>query len=416
MTHVDVIIVGAGAAGLGAAVRCKELGLRVAHVEAADRLGGRAFTRYEPFGFAWDAGCHWLHSASINPFTRFADEFGFAYSVDRSDWGYWSDGHAASAAELATMDAFYDAAYERIVEAGRAGTDLPMSDFLDTSDPSYPLFYFGICAEWGVDPMAASTLDAGRYRDTNENWPVIDGYGALLLRVAAGVVGDVSLNTPVSAISYGPNGVRATTSAGEIHGETAIVTVSTNVLADGVIRFAPDLPAWKQEAVAAVPLGSDNKAALLVSPEILADVPEQGMAVSLRDGNVLSIRLRPYGRNLVDAYLGGPFCADLEKAGEAAMIAAATDAMVAVLGSNARAGVLATAVSRWGAEPYIRGSYGAAIPGKAHLREKLAEPVEDRIYFAGEATASDFFTTCHGAWQSGVAAAEALAQTKAGAA
>lgn len=412
MTQVDVIIVGAGAAGLGAAMRCKELGLKVAHLEAADRLGGRAFTRFEPFGFAWDAGCHWLHSASINPFTRFADELGFSYRTDRSPWGYWRKGEAASAAEMAVMDDAYAAAYERILQAGRAGSDLPMTDFLNTPDPAYPLFHLGICAEWGVAPSAASTLDAARYRDTNENWPVVDGYGALLLRVAADVVRDVALNTPVSEITYDPSGVRVTTPNGTIDAGAVIVTVSTNVLADDVIRFSPVLPGWKLEALAAVPLGSDNKVALQLEPNVLKDVPEQGMAVILPGGDGMSLRFRPYGRDLVDGYIGGPFSAELEAAGEAEMIAVTTDALVSVLGSDARAGVKATAVSRWGVEPYIRGSYAAAIPGKAHLREQLALPVEDRIFFAGEATAQDFFTTCHGAWQSGVCAADAAAKAR----
>jgi monoamine oxidase len=99
----------------------------------------------------------------------------------------------------------------------------------------------------------------------------------------------------------------------------------------------------------------------------------------------------------------------LELAGEDTMIAVGMEAMTTILGSNARDAVTATAVSRWQSEPYIRGGYGAALPGLADKRADLGKPVGDRLLFAGEATSPDFFSTCHGAWMTGAAAAEQAA-------
>ncbi len=73
----DVVIVGAGMTGLTAARGLMDKGLSVAVLEARDRIGGRAFTESTTFGVPYDHGCAWLHSADVNPVTRFAEDFGF---------------------------------------------------------------------------------------------------------------------------------------------------------------------------------------------------------------------------------------------------------------------------------------------------------------------------------------------------
>ena len=108
------------------------------------------------------------------------------------------------------------------------------------------------------------------------------------------------------------------------------------------------------------------------------------MAVPIGSGQMIGLRLRPFGRNLVDGYVGGPACVELEAAGEAAMIDAALGALATVLGSSVRERVTATAVSRWASEPFIRGAYAAAIPGQADRRADLKRPLADRVFFAGE--------------------------------
>jgi monoamine oxidase len=79
MATYDLVIVGAGAAGLSAAKRARERGLDVVVFEAMDRIGGRAHTDTSVFGIPWDRGCHWLHSASVNPMRELADAYGFRY-------------------------------------------------------------------------------------------------------------------------------------------------------------------------------------------------------------------------------------------------------------------------------------------------------------------------------------------------
>jgi monoamine oxidase len=409
---LDLVVVGAGAAGLAATKRARELGLEVVAFEAMDRIGGRAFTDQRPFGFPWDAGCHWLHSGSINPFARFAEAEGFQFRKTRPPGHTWLGGRQATAVEEAAIDAYITSSLATIQRCGSEGIDCPVADVVDTDSPWLRLLRQLIAAEWGVDIRDASTLDISRYRDTEENWPVEQGYGALVARAASGV--EVELETPVAKITWSGSSVRVATAKGEVEAAAAIVTASTNVLADDVIAFDPPLPVWKRDAFTAVPLGRANKVALQVDRAATVDVPEQHVSVPISADQMIGLRLRPFGRDLVDGYLAGPACADLEMAGAGAMIDAASEALVAVLGSDVRNHITATAVSRWGQEPFIRGAYAAAAPCQAERRADLGRAIDDRLFFAGEATSEKFFSTAHGAWETGVHAAEAVARVARG--
>jgi monoamine oxidase len=112
---------------------------------------------------------------------------------------------------------------------------------------------------------------------------------------------------------------------------------------------------------------------------------------------------------VTNGYPPGPLCRELEEAGEAEMIAAALDALTGALGNTVARHVTVSACSRWGTDPFVLGAYAAAKPGPAHRRSDLGTPLENRLFFAGEATSPDFFSTCHGAHLSGIAAANAAA-------
>jgi monoamine oxidase len=256
---VDLVVVGAGAAGLAAAATARDLGLDVVVFEAMDRIGGRAHTDHQTFGVPWDRGCHRLHSASINPMRELADRYGFRYQRARTPWRPREGDRWAIDAEERSRDEILESFYADVLAAGNAGRDVPVASVVDAADPLYPLFETSIHAEWGVPPDEASTLDAVRYRDTNEDCPVQDGYGALVARHAEG--GPVELSTPVWRIDWSGPRVKVVTADGTVETGAVIVTVSTNVLSAGLIGFEPALPAWKLDAAAAVPLGRANKVA-----------------------------------------------------------------------------------------------------------------------------------------------------------
>ncbi len=177
----------------------------------------------------------------------------------------------------------------------------------------------------------------------------------------------------------------------------------TDLIAAEAPRFHPALPA-KVEAAAMLPLGLADKVTLaLENPE---DMPKdgnlRGMTMRTATG---AYHLRPFGQACIEGFFGGRFARELEAAGEGAPAAAAIEEIVALLGNNMRRRLTPLAESRWAQDPFARGSYSHALPGHADKRAVLAAAVDGRIFFAGEATSPDFFTTAHGAQQSGVRAA-----------
>ena len=408
----DVAIVGAGAAGLGAARAARDRGLSYVVLEAAGRSGGRAHTETSTFGFAWDRGCHWLHSASINPMRELADEYGFRYAKGGVSRGHHLGDRWASPEEEERIAGEMASTRERVTATGARGLDVSASEVVDMTSPWLPVVRTAYAGEWSVDVPDVSTADDAAYRDTAENWPLEDGYGALVQRHAEGI--EVQLSTPVERISWGGPSVKLATPSGQVEARAVIVTVSTRVLQDEVIAFDPPLPSWKREAYQAIQLGNANKVSFALPREELG-VPEEGSSsawAKVDDRQGIWFQLGAFGRGMANGYIGGALGLEVERAGEAAMLATGRDALARMYGSDVGGKITAEACSMWSSDPWVRGAYGAARPGKAHLRADLATPVGEQLFFAGEATSLDWFSTCHGAHLSGIAAVEAVAEAR----
>ena len=409
----DVAIVGAGAAGLGAAREARERGLSFVVLEAMDRIGGRAHTDTATFGHPWDRGCHWLHSGSLNPFRTVADEYGFRYATSNPARVSHLGDHWATPEEEARIAAGTEAEHAKILAVGERGLDVPVSDVIDMASPWIALIRTAYAGEWSVDLPQVSTADNVAYRDTHENWPVEDGYGALVARHAEGI--EVALSTPVERIGWGGPVVRLATPSGEVEARAVIVTISVKMIQDEAIAFDPPLPSWKREAYNAITLGNANKVSFAIPREELglAD-PTQASGVwsKVDERQGMWFQMGAFGRGMANGYVGGALGLETELAGEAAMLELGREALVRMYGGGILGTITAEACSMWTSEPWIRGAYGAAKPGKAHLRADLATPVGDQLFFAGESTSLDWFSTAHGAHLSGIAAVEAVAEAR----
>ncbi|MBH0236716.1 flavin monoamine oxidase family protein [Methylobrevis albus] len=410
LTDLDVAIVGAGAAGLSAGRLLADAGVRVRVFEAKDRPGGRAFTESTSFGLPFDRGCHWLHSASVNPYRSIADELGRAYeqrTSRRSRWLFLSGQRADPAVRDEAMDAL-DAAFAAAHDAGMEGRDVAVTEIVDTAGRWYPLVDHWMRLLSSLDPHEISVLDLARYADTGENYPVVDGYGALVVSHGAGV--PLTLSCPVTAIDTGGMAIRLTTAAGEVTARAVIVTVSTSVLAAGAIRFTPALPAATEAAIAACPLGVAEKVAFLFDRPV-ADVPETTYIDTFDPETPgrrpINFTINPFGRPMAVGQLGGGHARELERAGEAAMVDFAFGGLVDAFGSSIRDRIVKATTTHWFSDPDIRGAYSCALPGAADRRADLATPVHDRLFLAGEAVSATAFSTAHGAHESGRAAARA---------
>jgi len=184
-----------------------------------------------------------------------------------------------------------------------------------------------------------------------------------------------------------------------------IVTAPTDVLSAGDLGFHPALPD-KIAAAAVLPLGLADKLYLGLdnAEEFPRDSHLYGALDTVQTG---SYHVRPFGRPLIEVYFGGRFARELEAEGEAAFARFAIGQLASLLGQGMRKRLHPIAATAWGRDPYARGSYSHAMPGHADARSVLAAPVDERLFFAGEACMVHDFSTAHGAYRSGVAAADA---------
>ncbi len=410
----DVIVVGAGAAGLAAGARLHNAGKRVAVLEAANRTGGRAFTDILTFGIAWDRGCHWLYSASVNPLRKAADELGFAYVSrgTRQARATHLGNRWASEAEREAAWAAIDGTFSAIKQAGDAGRDIAASEILDASSPWLRLSRHWLTLMSAAEAERLSTLDYAAYSDTSENYPVEKGYGALVQAVQhrAAPSLHIVLNCPVETVDWSGQGVSFETPQGKLTSELAIVAVPTTVIASGRLRFAPLLPPDLAEAFEALPLGAAEKVAILFDRDVFGTQPTSYVdTIDLANPSrtPINFTLNPFGSTMAIGQLGGDNAAGLVKAGPQAMQDFALAALSDAYGSDIRARVRGVATTGWVADPLIGGAYSCALPGKAHMRARLSQTLGDRVLFAGEAVSAHAYSTAHGAHLTGLAAADA---------
>jgi monoamine oxidase len=404
-SEVDVAIIGAGAAGLGAARALEHSGLSTMVLEARDRIGGRAHTIQAAPDITFDLGCGWLHSADRNSFVNIAEQLNFEIDKNRPPWREQSFDAGFPLKErmdfIQAIDDFYERADAAAREAARSGHDSAADTCLEPGNRWNPMIDAISTYINGCELDAVSILDMDAYEDTGINWRVRRGYGALM--TAYGASCPLALNCEVTLIDHSGKRVRIETSQGTLTASKAIVTVPTNLIASEAIRFHPALPA-KVDAARGLPLGLADKVMLaLDEPEAL---PRDG---SLRGATMRTAmgayHLRPFGQPCIEGFFGGHFAQELEDAGEGAFAAHSIDEIAALLGNGYRRKLKPLAESRWAHDPFARGSYSHALPGHAGMRAVLATPVDNRLFFAGEATSPNFFSTAHGARDSGERAA-----------
>lgn len=400
MADVDVAVIGAGAAGMAAARRLTgAVSVRV--LEARDRVGGRAWTLRRD-GVPLDLGCGWLHSADENEWATIARKLGLAIDETPPPWSRRSHQLNFSAADQNDFVQAWDRFDERVAAAARSPRDSAARECLEPGSRWNALLDALSTYINGIELDRLSVQDFARYRNTGVNWRVEAGYGALMEAYASGL--DVVFECPVTLIDHSGAYVRIETPRGALSACTVIVTVPTSLIASDALRFHPALPD-KQEAAAALPLGLADKLFLRVeTPEHL---PVQTRLFGATDRVATgSYHLRPFGAPMIEGYFGGAFARELEEAGEEAFAAFAIEQIAALLGNDMRKRLTVIAVSRWHQDPYARGSYSYAAVGCSAQRAVLAAAVNDRLFFAGEACSIHDYSTAHGAYRTGMRAAE----------
>lgn len=402
MSEYDIVVIGGGAAGIAALRTLADAGASAMLVEASDRLGGRAHTVHVQ-GMPLDLGAGWLHSAQHNPWVAIAERSGFTVNRALPRWReQWHAIGFSRAEQKAAQDAY--AAFDRRMREAPPASDRAADAF----DPA---------GEWngyldaisgfinGVGNAEVSVADYLAYIDaaTDTDWRCEQGYGTLVAAHAAAL--PVVLSTPVTAIDRSGRQLRIETPRGPIAANKAIVTVSTDVLASDAIamRGMDDI----YHAAACLPLGLADK--LFFALDCSDDFdPDSHLLGDPRNAITGTYTLRPFGRPVAECMFGGEGAREMEARGLHGAADFAIEELCALLGNQWRKRLRLIAGSSWGRADHILGGYSHALPGRAAERRTLATPIDERIRFAGEAVSETEFSTVHGAYRTGIAAAKAL--------
>jgi monoamine oxidase len=408
--QTDVIIIGAGSAGLSAAKELSNQGISFVVLEASHRIGGRAYSEEIAPDVWFDLGCAYLgvgsdtenHIDETNPYLNFAKNQGAVIEEYLYDTHYNHNGRPPDDKEMKALEQYYQECDEAIRSSVARGDDSAISEIIDLENPYATPYIDMMAVTTPTDLDESSAADFFYKVKEHRNFNTLRGYGNLVAQWGSDI--EISLNTKVESVDWTEKDVLVKTSKGSIRARCLISTVSNGVLAAQHIHFEPRLPDWKMEAIQGVPMGSENKIGVHFTKDIF-DPEATGYYQSWSSkahGAYIDVNLM--STNVVTVFIGGRFSIWMEQQGQQAAREFAVDRIADIFGNDIRRSMGRSIVTAWVTDPWTLGSYACALPGQFHQRDSLPLGIDNKLFFAGEATARAN-GTCHGAYWSGVRAA-----------
>ncbi|GIK40712.1 MAG: amine oxidase [Chloroflexota bacterium] len=412
----QVLVVGAGAAGLGAARALEDGGYKVIVLEARSRLGGRVWTDRSWPDAALDMGASWIHGITGNPLTELAQKFKaktmptdydslLTYSPqgrplsdgarDKLDnrLEHWLNKAAAWGEEL-DQDISLQSGLDHVLKGQKLSRQeqLELDYAINTT----------IEHEFAADAAELSLWYWNEGKDFRGGDVIFPGgYDQVLQGIAQGL--DIRLNHVVQSVEYGRAGVKITTDRDVFEAERAVITLPLGVLKKGTVLFVPALPGWKSAAIRRLGMGLLNKAYLRFSQVFWDEEHELLGYIAERKGEWAEwLNIYKYtGQPILLGFNAGQYGRQIEKLSDRELVGAAMKTLRTIYGANIP-DPEAWLITRWASDPLAWGSYSYLPPGATEDdRKTLAMPLADRLFFAGEATSADYPATVHGALLSG---------------
>jgi monoamine oxidase len=404
--EADIVVIGAGAAGIGAARRIMAANRKVLVLEATGQIGGRCLTDSTTFDVPFDRGARWIHNPDTNPMIKLARGAGLEVVPAPLGQKIRIGRRNARAGEVEDLLATLVRANRAIDDASRGKGDVSCASVLpkDLGDWAATVEFLLGANATGKDLKELSAVDKIRAQDRSAALACRQGLGTLIAKLGDGV--PVSLATPASRIAWSGRDVTVETQAGKIAARAAIVTVSSDVLISGALKFTPELPRRMLDAASKVSLGSYDHIVLQLQGNPLGLSRDDVVIEQAKDLKTAFMVANMGGSSLCGIDVAGSFGRDLSAQGEAAMVAFAVEWLAKLFGSDVAKTVKKSSATRWNASPFARGAMSAASPGGQPSRKILMEPVGS-LFLAGEAAHETLWGTVDGAWESGERAAEA---------
>ena len=423
--HVDVVVIGAGIAGMAAAQQIGAAGHKVVVVEARDRVGGRCFCD-NTFPAPFDFGAQLFHQVTPspgggthNPLYDIAVARGIVPVPAGIDPVLFRGGAPVSADQNELLREKIGAIGEAITDAGAAAAvgalDVSAAQaaakYVDTD--WYALASAMIALATGKRGELTSALDSYRFGSLDEtvddaptDFLNPSGMGNFITTFRDGL--DIVFNTEAQSIVWGGgSGVQVETTKGTLDARVAVVTVSTGVLGSGGIGFDPPLPHEVLDAIAGLPLGVVDKIGLTFAHDVFGGIDPNSSVTKDDDTQRATLVLSRFADHpQASVFVWDDLAVELEAHGSAALVDHAKSYIGELFGADAAAAITNAVVHPWGTDRWALGSYSIALPGSAGAHSLLATPLDNRVFFAGEAVSELSFGTLHGAYLSGQAAAD----------
>ncbi|GAB4428425.1 MAG: FAD-dependent oxidoreductase [Anaerolineae bacterium] len=419
--QTEVLVVGAGMAGLAAAQTLQAQGIPVVVLEARQRSGGRVWTDRSWPDAPLDMGASWIHGIRGNPIYKLARQLKLATHPTDYDamTVYEVTGRPLSDADATALDALLEQTLARARRAGRALVDdISLQEGLELAWQNQPPP--DRQTRRRLDYVVNTTIEHEYAGDTGElsffyfdhqgAYPggdvlFLNGYDQLVTHLGQGL--DIRLEHVVEQISYHSSGVTVTTNRGEFQAEAAIITLPLGVLKSGRVSFSPALPPAKQRAIERLGMGLLNKLYLRFErPFWPAEAEMLGYIPPLKGRWAEFLNIHFYtGQPILLAFNAATYARSLEKLPDETAVDAALSTLRRIFGHRLP-DPTGYRLTRWAADPFAGGAYSFMAAGATPQDiNRLAQPVADRLFFAGEATHRRHPATVHGAYLSGQRAA-----------
>lgn len=410
------IVIGAGMAGLAAANALLRVGHEVVVLEARDRIGGRIWTSTQWPEAPLDLGATWIHGTKGNPLTALANTIQatrVATNYDRSIV-YGANGSQLTEAEERQLYRIREQVYAALQQAQDQETDqsifAPVQK-LATSTATAQLVNFVLSSDFEHEYAGSATVLSAHWYDDSDIFAGDDvlfpqGFSVITSYLAQGIT--IKTSQVVTEIHWQESEVRVITQDARYIADSVIITLPLGVLKSNTVVFVPALPAEKQHAIESLGMGVLNKCYLRFEEAFWSDDVDWLEYISPSHGEWVEwvSFLRVAQKPILLGFNAADYGREIEDYTDAQIVEGAMQVLRTIFGSRIP-DPLDYQITRWMRDPFARGSYSFnALGSTPALRDVLAQPLGNRLFFAGEATSREHFGTAHGAYLSGLRAAQ----------